>query len=493
MFNKFIKKYYFVITLVLLFLILRLPSLFEPNWYGDEGIYLVLGQAIRKGLVLYNQIHDNKPPTLYYFAAFSQTVFGFRLFLALWMIPTIYIFHLLSKKLLPLRLSRLATLFFLIITSLPLFEGNIANSEIFMLLPTIWAVYILYQHSLSPTSSLPTKALAISGLLLGFAFTLKVPVAIEFAFLFIWIIIISRRLDFRRLIIFSLFFFIPILIYSIYFYFLGAFGNFVFASILQNFGYLSSWATGSHSGTASSGGLANRGVILFIFWLFIYFLATKKLVSRRLAFISLWFSATLFGALLSTRPYPHYLIQLLPPTVFLLLLFFDKHLKNIVKLYIIFLLSTLTYTYIHFHFYTYPVFSYYQNFYSHLTSLSSPEYRSYFGPGVNNTYAISSFIKSNTAASESIFVWGDSPFIYTLSDRLPVGRFTVAYHIADFNQYQVVIDKLRTDFPNFIIYYHQPSRPYPQLDTFLDRYYFPIKTFGSAIIYRSVDHQYAHL
>ena len=27
--------------------LLRLPSLFEPDWYGDEGIYQVLGLGIQ--------------------------------------------------------------------------------------------------------------------------------------------------------------------------------------------------------------------------------------------------------------------------------------------------------------------------------------------------------------------------------------------------------------------------------------------------------------
>ena len=29
---------------------LRVPSLFEPYWYGDEGIYLTIGRAMRSGM-----------------------------------------------------------------------------------------------------------------------------------------------------------------------------------------------------------------------------------------------------------------------------------------------------------------------------------------------------------------------------------------------------------------------------------------------------------
>ena len=121
--SKFLSKYKFLLLIIALLLFLRLPSLFEPYWYGDEGIYLTIGHALNKGLVLYRQIHDNKPPTLYYLAALSQTVFGFRLLLLIWMIPTIYIFHLLSKKLFSPLLSKLSTIIFLIFSSIPLIEG----------------------------------------------------------------------------------------------------------------------------------------------------------------------------------------------------------------------------------------------------------------------------------------------------------------------------------------------------------------------------------
>jgi len=174
----------------ILFLILRLPSLFEPYWYGDEGIYLTLGQGIRHGLLLYQQIHDNKPPTLYYLAALAHTVFGFRLLLTLFMIPTIYFFHRLAKRFLSPKLTRLSTLTFLLLTSIPLIEGNMANAEVFMLLPTILAFYIFYKSSVS---GLPAKTLVSAGLLLGLAFTIKVPVAVEFVLLCLWLFIFSRQ------------------------------------------------------------------------------------------------------------------------------------------------------------------------------------------------------------------------------------------------------------------------------------------------------------
>jgi len=52
----------------------------NQNRYADEDIYLTLGQGLKKGLVFYRDIHDNKPPLLYVMAAVAGNVKVFRLF-----------------------------------------------------------------------------------------------------------------------------------------------------------------------------------------------------------------------------------------------------------------------------------------------------------------------------------------------------------------------------------------------------------------------------
>lgn len=480
MFLTWIKKNKFWVFASLLFLFLRLPSLFEPYWYGDENIYLVLGQAIQRGLTLYSQIHDNKPPTLYYLAAFGQTVFGFRLLLMLWMIPTIYVFHLLSKRLLTLRLSRLSTLFFIILTSIPLFEGSIANAEIFMLLPTILAVYLLFSQRIT------YYVLLIAGLLLGFAFTIKIPVAFEFAFLCFWILITNFDLKKIGFILKSYFillisFSLPTLLYLVYFYFKGAVNEFLFAALFQNFGYLSSWSTGSHSGSSTDSGLFGRAAILAIFYLLSFVLYRKKLISEKISFLTLWFAATIFGALLSTRPYPHYLIQVLPPLILLLIFLFDSKLSKKIRLFTLFCILFLVFCFFRYKFYVYPVFSYYRNFYLQGNQMS------YYGQYLERDYQISKFIKDNSSPDQPVFVWGDNPHLYALSERLPVGRYTVAYHITDFKQHSATMDYLRTAYPKFIVYFPQPGRPFPELDLFISRYYVPSIAYGEVVVFNKVD------
>lgn len=483
---KCIRNYQLLAIIVALFIFLRLPSLFEPYWYGDEGIYLTIGQALNRGLVLYRQIHDNKPPTLYYLAALSQTVMGFRLLLALWMIPTIYFFFRLSSKLLAPKQTYLATLVFLVFTSIPLFEGNIANAEVFMLLPTILAFYLIFL----PVSN---YRLLVIGLLLGFAFTIKIPVFIELVFLFLWLFLIIFKLDHLKnkwkslivkFVILSFSFILPTLLFLLYFAYHQAVNEFLFSALLQNFGYLSSWSTGSHSGSATSGGLVTRGIILMFSWLFVYVLYIKKQVSKELVFTLFWLSATIFGALLSTRPYPHYLIQIIPSFSLLIGHLFESRHNIKTKSYIFGFLIVLVFVFVKYKFYVYPVFSYYRNFYGHLFNLDSENYRKYFGSTVDTTYQISAYIVGNTDINDQIFVWGDEPYIYALANRLPASKYTVSYHVSDFNQYQFVYDQLVINLPKLIIYYPQPNRPFPNLDKFIDRFYIPVQTYGSATIYK---------
>ena len=68
----------FLLGVCLLFFLLRFPSLFEPYWYGDEGVYFTIGKALNQGRFLYTEIWDNKPPLLYLFYAVFNDLFSIR-------------------------------------------------------------------------------------------------------------------------------------------------------------------------------------------------------------------------------------------------------------------------------------------------------------------------------------------------------------------------------------------------------------------------------
>ena len=81
---------FFWFLVVILTVFLRIPSLFEGWWYGDENIYGAVGQGIVNGKMLYVDVWDNKPPLIYLIYGLNSLFFGtslwslriFNLFLA---------------------------------------------------------------------------------------------------------------------------------------------------------------------------------------------------------------------------------------------------------------------------------------------------------------------------------------------------------------------------------------------------------------------------
>ena len=114
----------FLGIIVSVFALLRLPSLLEPYWYGDEGIYQVIGIALGQGRILYSEIWDNKPPVLYLiYALFNGDQFYVRLFSLIVGIGSVVFFYLLTGKLFKNLFARFAsTTLFSVVFFLPLFS-----------------------------------------------------------------------------------------------------------------------------------------------------------------------------------------------------------------------------------------------------------------------------------------------------------------------------------------------------------------------------------
>src|SRR3989338_9380197 len=131
-----------------IFSILRFPSLFEPYWYGDEGIYQAIGIAINNGQPLYKDIWDNKPPLLYLIYSFlNSDQFATKSASLISGLLSVLLFFFLAKKLFDsksgAKVYLLTTTIFALIFGLPIIEGNIANAENFMLLPIILAAILI--------------------------------------------------------------------------------------------------------------------------------------------------------------------------------------------------------------------------------------------------------------------------------------------------------------------------------------------------------------
>jgi len=475
----FQKKWWLVLGIIVFFL--RLPSLFEPFIYGDEGIYLTLGQAIRKGLVLYKDIHDNKPPLLYSLAALAGNFSYYRAILFLWSFITIYLFYKLSFLLFKNKSAQIiSTFIFAILTSIHTFEGNVGNAENFMTLPTLGGFYFFlkakkWQHYF------------FAGILFSLATLFKVPAAFDFAaalVFFLTLFLSKKNKNYSLFIIhYSLFicgFLVPILATFAYYASKNALNFYLSAAFFQNLPYLASWTPDKTKIANLPLPLLIRAILLGIA-LILVFLYRKK-ISLMTKVLLIWFSFSLFAALLSSRPYPHYLLQVIPSLSFSFGLLTEKNKEKFIPLFLFF---CLVFSFLYFKFWHYPNISYYLNFYQFaLGQKTKDEYFNYFGKETKYLYQVAQYLKLYTTPQEKIFLWGNQPSIYALAERLPSTRYTVVYHIVDFNTYQETMNTLNKNPPRYIIIHNEEEKLLKELFYFVYPNYLPTFKFGDFTIFK---------
>ena len=469
-----------LILLLLIVVVLRIPSLYEPYWYGDEGIYLVLGQAFKKGLVFYRDIHDNKPPLLYLLAGLAGNVFWFRLILMGWMTMAVMVFFRLMQLFFPKNKPAWYISSLLLIVMTTLTEGNIANAEIFVVLPITAAMLLIYQTAIGKTKKIRNKKLPyfLSGILFSIGFLLKVPAGFDLAAIIIWLLVEKKK--FKKILLLLAGFLLPIVITIIYYAIMGGLEIYVRSALLQNIGYLSSWET-SQSGLLSRAGILSISLVIF------YGLAKKFKLSSAAKLSVIWFLMALFAALLSERPYPHYLIQAaIPAAILITWLLFGK--KKLLKLIILVVALGTGWFYYQIKFWNYPVISYYQNFIDYSRGKKSrDDYRSFFDWRVNQTYQVAEYLRRHTLPEERIFIWGDEPYIYALAERLPIGRYTVAYHVVDFNGFQETLDAWQQKQPKVVVVMEYEKRNFPEMKAWLNADYLLTEKIDQALIYMKLN------
>ncbi len=449
--------------------LLRIPSLLEPYWYGDEGIYLTIGQALRHGSQLYAQIHDNKPPFLYLVAAAANgTQFWFRFLTLIWNVVTVGVFWQLTKKWFSNSdAAKWTTVAFALLTSLPLLEGNIGNAELYFLLTTVTAFYWLY-HNRSPFWG---------GLILGLGALFKIPALLEAG---IWPLFWFSTRDrdwFKKSFWIGIGALLPLVVSGIYFFWRGTGHQYLIATGLQNIPYLSSWQAPIKLPIRAAIAALLVGIVFLL----------RKLLSHRSLLLGFGGAITLFAATLSGRPYPHYLLQMVPLVCLGLgLLVWGEDRER----YVFAALATIVaMAFLVFHFYTYPNVKYYANFANFVSGrITKNEYFAAFSPDTLRNYQIAKVVAAGSMLNDRLFIWGDQPMIYALSRRLPVGRYISQYHINDFHAQNETLTALMAQPPRYIVTFSSAA-DLPGLATFISQHYVLETQVEGVPIYRRFDRQ----
>ena len=452
-------------VLVAVILILRIPSFFEPYYYGDEMIYLTLGQGIRQGVPLYSHLHDNKPPLIYLLAALAPNLFWFKVALAAFNVASVLFFWKLATALFSKkeRLIQVSTIVFGLLTTLPLLEGNTVNAELLMVVPTLAAFWMLFNKG----------NVFFAGVLFGLASLFKIPAAFEMPVILVfWLLTSNFKL--KKAISLVLGFFFPLALSLVWYFLIGAGREYLAAAYFQNVSYVGSWEAPGPSLLARLGLLGLGSAVLFLF---------RKKLSKQFLFLSLWMFFALFAITLSARPYPHYLIQAVAPaSILFAILITEKTLEQsltVFPLSLFFLIPSF------YNFWTYPTTEYYTRFLGFISGKSTrTEYFNRFDLKVSRNYQIAEILESVSSPKQKIFVWGgDSPTIYALSRRLPPVKYVADYHVFDYSTLPEVAASLAKEKPKIIVVLPE-ARPFPELRRLIKESYLLIDNANLAEIWR---------
>jgi hypothetical protein len=498
-FDKWVDSHLWLLFFLLLILVLRIPNFFEPYWYGDEGIYLTLGNALRHGERLYAEIIDHKTPLIYYLAMVKDQL-QFRVLLISWMLASTVAFYSLAKKLFDQQISLVISLaIFVTLTTLPWLEGHIPNGELFVMGFVLVAWWILtktkmFYQALDLTVAKKTSSenlmLVAAGFFLGLGILTKVPAVMDAAAVFSLSWFWLSRKKFKNLIqiikpfsLILLGMILPIIISMLYFIVRGSGRAYLDFGLLYNFRYAGEWSLPF-----------NNPVLVFLFTLpgklliigslVIFMTGFAKKFNPVFQLIATWLLLAILGATLSNRPYPHYYLQVVPPLSLLLGLVVQQikdfnwkkihaHWEIIGSSVILAIsLSVMLLLKVEF----YGAFDYYQNFFKYATKKQTQmQYFNHFNPYMTDNYRAAQII--DEAKTDRIFIWGTNPMLYALSKTMPTGRFTVSFHIKDFNAYEETLAGVKKHQPVFIIVMKDEDDRFPEFFDYLSENYIPNQNF----------------
>jgi hypothetical protein len=510
------------LLLLLVFVFLRVPNLIEPYWYGDEGIYLTLGIAMRQGERLYSEIIDHKTPLIYYFAMVPNQ-FWFRVLNIVVTFITVLLFKDFAQKLFKNKtVTWISTFIFILLTSLPTLEGNIPNGELFVMFFIMLGGWFLTSTSLfqailhneiTPETEKPFKKTSfwpfvLAGFCFGLAILTKVPALFDAAGFFsigwfaLCAIVLSARSRgkksqkqlisvFADLGYMTAGMVLPIVLSVLYFILRGSGKAYLDYGLLYNFRYAGSWQLGFQQKWLVFLFTFPGKLLLLGIWVFS--LSTLRQYFRpRFQFLATWFGLSLFAALLSNRPYPHYFLQIVPPLVLLLgyflSLFWESKKKRTflraemgyIAVAIFILGAVLKLLNVH----PYPTISYYQRFFNLTThKISTDEYRASFNDYMKDNYEASKIIVRSP--DKHLLIWGTNPMLYALSKKSPVGRFTVQFHIRDFKAEGETIRDFEQKQPEFAVIDKSEKVP-DELYNFLYQHYMADDHFEHFVLWKKL-------
>ena len=299
--------------------VLRMPFWSRPL-NMDEGLYAYGGWRILKGLVLYRDLYDFKPPGVYFlnaalFSITSPDAVNVYLCAAIFAALTSVAVYALAKEVWGSKPAFLAGVLFAVFSPTPYIQGNGANTEVFMVLPLTWAYYVMIR-SLDRSAR---RNYFVAGLLVGLAAMFKQTAVVGIAaglYTIYWNRkgLRSYKTSVGPCAIFLSGFVVPSLCFLVYFAWQGAFSGFVFWQFQYPFRYVA--AVGDRMAwfiVLQRVSWVMRGTLLvWVFSLVVVILAFVRYSGRKERFLTALFFISCAGVAAGSNFYVYYFVQVMP-------------------------------------------------------------------------------------------------------------------------------------------------------------------------------------
>lgn len=501
------KEKKLLLLAIALVILLRLPSLADPMYYLDEGVYASVAYELEQGGTLYQTAWDLKPPGIFYVYLFFQKVFGPHAFLAR------RVFNTILAVLATLGISQLAevlrlyergsykpivaTFLAAIHLGLPFFETQIFNTE------NIFVVTSLFAFVFGLKFRDRWQEPFIAGALFGIGQWLKIHPLFDLAAFGIFALY-KFKLNKKFWVPFIAGFTTPLLVLLFYLLAEGILPDFIETNFSYNLFYVEELPQ-----ITLFGSLITRTLLLIGATAALTLSRIKNKISESTFLFSLWFAFVFYGALLSARAYGHYFIPILIPASILLATRVDIPTKLGTVPNLVVTTALISLPFVGYIFLQTPVraetfrqeiFSNQIHFYQHRLSyltgrIDKQKFEKDFTPKPWRLRELKAYLDSDVSEDESIYIWGISPWANYVLERRPAQKYLMWFHVLGVgNREEEVYQDLLSKMPEIIIVEdnqpegesHQISRPpLLKLQTLIDtNYQFETKVAGYNIYKR---------
>lgn len=474
---------------MLLMLALRVPSFFEPRWYGDEGIFAAVAQNMREGRTLYSEAWDNKPPLIFFTyaaiqAAFGSSVTALHAAATATVLTTQAVVMALAWRVAGPSRAAIAGLLFALLMGTPVIEGTLAMTETFMILPASLAMLAIVFAKDAPDRRRSQLEVA-AGVAFGIAAAYK-QVAVFDALAAGAFLMLSAPRPGSSIARLAAGFALPQAALATYFLATGA---------LSEYWYAIAGSLGLYAELAPQPGIIARIASYLPALLVTAYLVRRQQLGGAITTVHLpmlWLGFALIGVTSSAFAFPHYLQQAAPAAVLVVALAPWAREEDDLGRITLAVAALTAFALVFGQFapeyrertQTNPVY-YYRTFAEmRRGSIDDTTYALRFDGKALAVNDISALIRDD-GAGDSAFVWGELPWVYAASGTTNPSRFYTSFlgELVPGAKPEIMRD-LAADEPVYVLMHDSGYAPFPELEDFVRGRYALLHAQGDWRLYR---------